>query len=470
MLARVMKLLPSVAPNTSKPSAAWILIYSVIALSLYFSLASLPLYGAKAVPRGSSNPFATLRHLVAASPGTLAELGVLPFLTARLLIQLLRGLRIIAAPKNANEQQVRAHRERVSGLVKALTYVIALLQAITIVLSGMYGEVTVATSILLIFQITGGAAVIQLLDEVASKAHGLDIDVNIIVAASVAHGVLSSFSFYPTALLSFVLTLALLAAISFAYGFATLALSTEYKNLSQEVIAKNKLPPPADFTMKLLYTGAMPIYIVGAALANVMLLSQALARLFPANAVVGLLGSWSAVTAATPISHVSGGLAYYLSPPESFLALAVDPLRAIYYAVVVVFACTLASEAWFEVSDAKSSAPAIEKAKLDDAAPAPLKLKRSISIDVVLNSAKVKNENDDQKEMHRKFLLSVEVSGLVVGVLAVLGDFLGVAGSGLGLVAATIIINGDLLPLIQSVIKRDEEAQRALQAVFNRQA
>ena len=62
------------------------------------------------------------------------------------------------------------------------------------------------------------------------------------------------------------------------------------------------------------------------------LLSQMMAAKFSGNFFVNLLGVWSDVSGGDPArSYPTGGLSYYLSPPETLGHVAKDPIHALLY-------------------------------------------------------------------------------------------------------------------------------------------
>ncbi|CAN6310674.1 unnamed protein product [Urochloa humidicola] len=122
------------------------------------------------------------------------------------------------------------------------------------------------------------------------------------------------------------------------------------------------------------------------------------------SVLVRLLGVWEeARHAAVPV----GGLAYYVTPPASFVAA---PLHALVYTVLLLASCALLSQGWVIVSE--SSAGDVAKRYIPTAA---------------------------------------ALGGLCVGALTIFADMTGVIGTGTGIMlAATAVYN-----LVNSVEKGD---------------
>ena len=76
-----------------------------------------------------------------------------------------------------------------------------------------------------------------------------------------------------------------------------------------------------------------------------------LAAKFSGNFLVNLLGVWSDVGGGGPArSYPTGGLCYYLSPPETFSHVLEDPFHAMLYIVFMLGSCAFFSKTWIDVS------------------------------------------------------------------------------------------------------------------------
>lgn len=76
-----------------------------------------------------------------------------------------------------------------------------------------------------------------------------------------------------------------------------------------------------------------------------------LASRFAGNILVNLLGVWGEVPGGGPSrSYPTGGLCYYLSPPETLSHIREDPLHAVIYVVFMLSSCAFFSKTWIDVS------------------------------------------------------------------------------------------------------------------------
>merc|ERR1712146_264375 len=82
---------------------------------------------------------------------------------------------------------------------------------------------------------------------------------------------------------------------------------------------------------------------------NIYFMSQLLYKRYSKSLIIQLFGTWEEVEG----SHQSipiGGLAYYISPPQSISKIIKDPFHAIFYLLFILTSCALFSKTWIEVS------------------------------------------------------------------------------------------------------------------------
>jgi protein transport protein SEC61 subunit alpha len=76
-----------------------------------------------------------------------------------------------------------------------------------------------------------------------------------------------------------------------------------------------------------------------------------LASRFAGNFFVNLLGTWETMSGGGPArSYPSGGLCYYLSPPENLTHVMDYPFHAIVYIIFMLSSCAFFSKTWIDVS------------------------------------------------------------------------------------------------------------------------
>jgi len=175
------------------------------------------------------------------------------------------------------------------------------------------------------------------------------------------------------------------------------------------------------YPIKLFYTSNIPIMLQSALVSNLFFLSQLLFRRFPTNILIALLGKWQDGAGSSGQSFPVGGLVYYLSPPHSLSAVALDPFHALFYVTFVLSTCALFSKTWIDVSG--SSAKDVAKQLRDQ--------------QMVMRGHR---EVSMVKELNRYIPTAAAFGGLCIGALSIIADFMGAIGSGTGILLAVTII------------------------------
>merc|ERR1712066_339534 len=174
------------------------------------------------------------------------------------------------------------------------------------------------------------------------------------------------------------------------------------------------------YPIKLFYTSNIPIILQTALVSNLYFFSQLLYKRFKSNMIVNVLGQWQEVDYGGQYIPV-GGLAYYISPPNSFSDIWEDPIHALVYVAFVLVSCALFSKTWIEVS---GSSPRDVAKQLRDQQMM-FKGHRDSSLLHVL-------------EMY--IPTAAAFGGMCIGMLTIVADFLGAIGSGTGILLAVTII------------------------------
>ncbi|KAL0866079.1 hypothetical protein Bca101_045197 [Brassica carinata] len=159
-------------------------IYTLTTLFVFLVCSQLPLYGIHSTT--GADPFYWMRAILASSRGTLMELGVGPIITSGLVIQLLTGSKIIQVTEEEDHALLNA-AQKLQGVL------IALSQAVTYVLSGMYGPVAqlgVGNALLIVLQLVFAGVILQCLDELLQKGYGLGSAISLFIATSLCESVI----------------------------------------------------------------------------------------------------------------------------------------------------------------------------------------------------------------------------------------------------------------------------------------
>ncbi|GAG93570.1 unnamed protein product, partial [marine sediment metagenome] len=115
------------------------------------------------------------------------------------------------------------------------------------------------------------------------------------------------------------------------------------------------------YPMKLLYVSNIPVILVNALYANFLFFGQMIAGPNSAlrgppgtNFWINLIGVFEDVPAGGGAAGnyliPTGGLLYFLSPPQGLDQLLADPIRAIIYLAFFIFLCVMLGRVWVDVS------------------------------------------------------------------------------------------------------------------------
>jgi len=103
------------------------------------------------------------------------------------------------------------------------------------------------------------------------------------------------------------------------------------------------------YPIKLFYASNVGILLQACLVSNYYFLTHVLSRKFRGNFIVSLLGRWEENELGP-----TGGLAYYISPPQGLLDIRRDPIHVVVYIAFTVCACAFFSRIWLDVSGTSS--------------------------------------------------------------------------------------------------------------------
>jgi len=386
--------------------------------------------------------------ILASNRGTLMELGISPIVTSGMVMQLLAGSKIIEV-----DQSLKEDRMLFQGAQKLFGMLITMGEAVAYVVSGMYGDVKdlgAGNAILIIMQLFMAGVVVIVLDELLQKGYGLGSGISLFIATNICESIVWK-SFSPTTmntgngtqfegavislfhllvtqsdkigalkmafyrqnapnLTSLFATVLVFFVVIYFQGFRV-DLAVKYQKIRGQM---------GSYPIKLFYTSNIPIILQTALVSNLYFFSQLLHKRFKSNMLVNLLGQWQELD-ATGQSIPVGGIAYYISPPNSFMDIWDDPFHAIIYTTFVIGSCALFSKAWIDVSG--TSARDVAKQLKDQ--------------QMMMQGYR---DTEMHKVLNRYIPTAACFGGACIGALTIVADFLGAIGSGTGILLAVTII------------------------------
>lgn len=176
------------------------------------------------------------------------------------------------------------------------------------------------------------------------------------------------------------------------------------------------------YQIKLFYTGNIPIILQMLFVQNIYFIAQILQSKFRGNFIVGLLGKWKDFDMAGHQAPI-GGLAYYITPPQSLYDIQKDPVHAVVYIIFMMGSCAFFSRMWIDISGTSSRDIA----------------KQLMGQDLFIEGMKENNEAM-VIYLNRYIPIAASFGGCCIGALTIFADFMGAIGSGTGILLAVTII------------------------------
>ncbi len=436
------RVLPEIKVPERKVSFNEKIFWTAIVLIVYLVMSEIPLFG---ISSNIQDQFGALRVIFASNRGTLMELGIGPIVTAGLILQLLAGSSIIECDMSNPED-----RGMFTVASKVFSILLTGIQAGAYLVSGMYGTVgSLGTAAIIIFlQLLSAGVIVMLLDELVQKGWGLGSGISLFIMAGVAQNILWSM-FSPasglfaqglSSLLSGGQTLyewvfGLQYASSLIGFFATIGtfliiIYLEGVRVELPMTYAGYKGFRSRYPIKLLYVSNLPVIFASALFANVYFFSQLIwnqvGRPLPGtNLFIDIIGSYQYVTSSSGQQNLQpiGGLAYFVTPPNSIHGVAAEPLRALVYLGILVAFCAVFSLVWLEVGGLGPDK--VAKQLMDSGMQIPGYRRSGRPIEAIL----------------KRYIPVVTVlGGIIIGLIAGVADFLGVFGSGTGILLAVGII------------------------------
>jgi preprotein translocase SecY subunit len=438
------RVLPEIKKPERKVSFNEKIFWTALVLVIFLVMTEIPLFG---VSKSASDQFGALRVIFASNRGTLMELGIGPIVTAGLILQLLAGSSIIKCDMSNSED-----RGLFTSASKVFSVVLTAIQAGAYIISGMYGtpftsDLPGGTVIIILLQLLGAGIIVMLMDELVQKGWGLGSGISLFIMAGVAQNILwSTFSptnglfvgslssylagaqttlqwvfgsasgIYPS-LLGFIATLGVFLVIIYLNG-VRIELPMSYAGYKG---FRSRYP------IKLLYVSNLPVIFASALFANVYFFAQLLwtTQKQPppgTNLFFQVFGDFSFNATSKEVTPV-GGLAYFVTAPRNIQNVAADPLRAAAYLGIIVAFCAVFSLIWLEVGGLGPTK--VAKQLMDSGMEIPGYRRSGRPIEAIL----------------KRYIPVVTVlGGIIVGLVAGFSDFLGVFGSGTGILLSVGII------------------------------
>ncbi|MEM5793138.1 MAG: preprotein translocase subunit SecY [Candidatus Aenigmatarchaeota archaeon] len=450
-ITKLAKFLPTVERPVYKLSLNKKLMWTGIALAIYFLLSSQLFGRVYGLSPEIAPQLQSLAILFGSSFGTLMTVGISPLVNSSIILQLLVGAKIINWDMNEEEDKKKHEVAQ-----KLLSIIFCFLMSIAFVIGGAVKPVNYqfSTILIVVLQLSLGGLIVMFLDEIVSK-YGVGSGISLFIAAGVIDTIViglfspcvagsvkcilpsgnevpvgrvwatliylvnGNFKEMIIPLLPILTTLLVFFIIVYAQGIAVeIPLSfSAVRGFGRR------------WELKLFYTSNIPVILTAALISMLTLLGTIVARptLSDPSTKCGLFGCFSETNQGT---QPTKGLVYYISSPRNLLGDIVtgqivgsEVIRAFTYLVFMVVACILFSVFWVSTSgmDAESIADQLD----------------SIGMQI----PGYRRDPAIIKKVLNKYIPPLAVlGGAAIGLLAAFADFTGALGTGTGILLTVTII------------------------------
>lgn len=423
------------------------IFWTLTMLISYFVMTNVPILG---LAEGGNDAFGQFRGILAGQQGSIFQLGIMPIVTASIVLQIITGTGLMPLDMNDPRDQ-----NIYQGIRRVLIVVMVLVNAIPLIFGGGFlpasssvasaiGIPVIALKFLMLAQVAFGGMMIFYMDEVVSK-WGIGSGLGLFIIAGISQrfigGVVTqllpgwwsiitgqvslSFSFSTLELL--LIEPGFIIPLITTTGIFALVVAAESTKV-QIPIKKATTGQSSTYDVKLIYASVLPIILVRAIQANIQFIGQGIDSALGARMPVWL-GQYGAQ------GQVTGGLFYFLTPifrPEDWMwflgTTAAEPWMIIVRLLVDFTFMTLGGAVFavFWVRTTNKDAEAIAKQlKVQD-----------MQIPGFRNSSQIM-----ENVLDRYIPYVTIIGGGLIGALGVTASMLGTIGmvSGTGLLLAVSI-------------------------------
>jgi len=186
----LIKIMPEVRSPRRKVNFNERVFWTALGLIIYFVMSEVPLYG---VGRIGGDSLIYYRVIFASRRGTIMELGIGPIVTAGLILQMLAGSKLIEVDFSNPDD-----RALFTGASKVLSMIMTAFEASAYIVSGIFGRLSFAQSIIIFTQLLIAGLIIILLDEMIQKGWGIGSGISLFILGGVAQKIMiNCFSVIP---------------------------------------------------------------------------------------------------------------------------------------------------------------------------------------------------------------------------------------------------------------------------------
>lgn len=442
LMANFAKYVPTVEKPAQKPGLYERFFWTALALVAYIVMANTPLYGIATAGAGPN--LLIVQIIFASNRGTLMELGIGPIVTAGLIMQILAGAKLINIDLSKPED-----RKKFTAAQKTFALILALFESVMYVAACRYWSftgspftgcnATIYQRVLVAAQLFLATYFVILLDEMIQKGWGIGSGVSLFILAGVSQRLLwkmlspITIRGEPVGFIPYLATaistgnLGRIIMRSTGYGDLIGLITTfiiifiliylQGMNVEIPVTSARLRSIKTRVPLKFLYVTNIPVLLVGILYSDILVFATLTRTYMGQSWLADILAKYD------ENGRLIGGIAYYLSPPGSFIATLYDPVKAVVYAFSVIGLAVILGLMWVEVSG------------LNAASQAEQLISSGLEIPGIRRNPKI------LERILAKYITPLTIlSSLIVAAIAVTADLLGAYGTGTGILLAVGIV------------------------------
>ncbi|MFP3044576.1 MAG: preprotein translocase subunit SecY [Thermocladium sp.] len=444
----LLRLVPTVPKPKVALSMSSRLLWTFLALTAYMVLSITPLYGvneAQAAPL--FNPLIAV--IFASQSGTMAELGIGPIIIAGIIMELLAFSDIMNIDMEDPNDQMRFN-----AFTKLVAVIIAFGEGAIMIAAGQLGVISPGLAFIVWLQLVFGAVIVILLDDMVSKGWGLGSGISLFILISIIRtmfwdtfspiippGQVLPLGVVPAiAVGSYIAavdhTLAALASILYRIGYPSLigliativlgglVLYVELMEVSIPMVLTQYGGYKISYPFKVMYVSVLPIIFTAYTVALIYNGLYFVATTYNAHAANPVLNALACVhqislNGQLTTAPCTSSLLYFLQSTP----LQLTPQFAVVHIVLYALLSIVYAYLWVNLAGMGAEDQAKTIAESGWHIPGFRSSTRVIA-----------------RYLERYINALTLTSGLIAGIVAALGDILGVFGTGIGLILLVEIV------------------------------
>ena len=411
------------------------LAWTIGMVIIYMAFLKIPIIG---IPmEGGTDPFFIFRTITASNRGHLAEFGIIPIVSAVLIMQLLIGSKLIKVNFSDSED-----RRLYKVAIKIIAIIITLALALIFPFCDVYGDLKISQNILIAVQLFLVGFTILLMDELLQRGYGLGRGVTLFIITSVSFDIFDGMFNLTQDVTEGGLVWFRGCILAFFQGIARGDLKTPFCRIGKtpdmfaffmifivftiaiyiitikvEIPAQHRIESiPSRYPIRNFYTFYVPVILTSTFFSIIYFFSNIIFSNYPQNKVC----SWDLIPYTEYLKPT--GFFSIFSPPYGPEQVIAYPFQSLGYMLMMILFCGIFSRIW------------IKTAGMDS-----ISIARNFLEEDMLIPGFREDSKTIAKYLNQYIPTLAWLGGFFMGFIAALFDFLGPLGTGTGILVTVCV-------------------------------